>query len=150
MCLNCIFFKRINIQQMAMLTKVVVTSLSITVFMCLLYAVTLSSNKNVSTVRADTIDGLESISKTSSRNNKYTSSSEGPKMTTAKSTQVTSPSSATSRRPPTTASTTPHVTMQEHKPTSPPPYNILYLIQTEQCIPPYFKLNDVFRSPNLG
>ena len=66
-------------------------------------------------------------------------------MTFASSIQVTPQhilsSSATSSRPPT----------KEHtKPTPPRPHNILYLIQTEQCIPPYFQLNDVFGIPNSG
>ena len=130
---------------MTALTKVVVIGLSIAVFMCLLYVVKLSK-KNVSNIEAGTVDdGLESKLTASSTNDMLTLTKEGPETTFASSIQVapqhTLSSSATSSRPPT----------KEHtKPTPPPPHNILYLIQTEQCIPPYFQLNDVFGIPNLG
>ena len=130
---------------MTALTKVVVIGLSIAVFMCLLYAVKISSKKNASNIEAGTVNGLESKLTASSRNDTLSLTKEGPETTSASSIQVapqhTLSSSATSSRPPTTEHT---------KPTPPPPHNILYLIQTEQCIPPYFQLNDVFGIPNLG
>ena len=56
--------------------------------------------------------------------------------------QRTLASSARLNTAPAAHTTTQHVAAQRH--------NILYLIQTEQCIPPYFQLNDVFGIPNLG
>ena len=131
---------------MTALNKVIVIGLSIAVFMCLLYGVKLSSKKNVSNIEAGTEDdGLESKLTASLTNDMLTLTKEGPETTFASSIQVvpqhTLSSSATSSRPPTTEHT---------KPTPPPPHNILYLIQTEQCIPPYFQLNDVFGIPNSG
>eukprot|EP00731_Ephydatia_muelleri_P022303 Em0014g894a len=56
--------------------------------------------------------------------------------------QRTLASSAGLNTAPAAHTTTQHVAAQRR--------NILYLIQTEQCIPPYFQLNDVFGIPNLG
>ena len=132
-------------------------ALSATVLSCLLYSSVMPSFKwdaSNDGVRKTAVGGKETTC-AKSKCDVVTSTRNRSAMGSTSSTNGTpSGSKGTNRRrvkpssSPVTA-TTPHVTTQWHKPI-PPPSNILYLIQTEQCIPPYFKLNDVFGSPNLG
>ena len=138
---------------MTKFTKFVIMGLSVAVLLCLLYSLTLSVKENVSTRDTGQTGPKDTVVTACSpqgtppsevyaagKNGSGQSSPAGdPRASQSVSHIPVKPSAATStsapRRPP--------------KP-SPAPYSVLYMLQTEQCLPAYYRLNDVFGSKNLG
>ena len=129
------------------LAKFVTLGLSAAIFICLLYFLTRFS------MTSDAHDVPEMAAESKERLCDPAPSSKSDVLTTTSTKYGTDNTVSTERGTPTGSSAMSSSVKLTPLPTQShiaPPSTILYLMQTEQCIPPYYKMMDVFGGENQG